>query len=182
MTKDASRLKASWEENTRLIVEKLGPNRTGIYVVVGDPSLYSTFTYIHRELRSKHPDVTVEMVPGVTSITACAIRAGLSLAEGGDVISIIPAAYNLQKYRRILEDSDTIVVVKNGRRFKDVVSILQESNFPDDTTIAYGHDCSLPEGEMRTIKLKDALKMEANEKYFSVLIVKRREGSPADDA
>src|SRR5262245_59193852 len=45
-------------------------------VTEGDPTLYSTAAHVWQLLAELHPDVPVEVVPGVASVTAAAARVG----------------------------------------------------------------------------------------------------------
>ncbi|WP_252901483.1 cobalt-factor II C(20)-methyltransferase [Vulcanisaeta sp. JCM 14467] len=56
------------------------------FVTLGDPTLYSTFFRVRDWIPC---EVEVEVIPGVSSITACASRIGAPLAVGDDSIAII---------------------------------------------------------------------------------------------
>src|SRR6266849_8859214 len=65
------------------------------FVTEGDPLLYSTFGYLLEAVKQHHPTIPIEVVPGVSSITAAAAAASLPLAAWDERIAIIPAAYAL---------------------------------------------------------------------------------------
>ncbi|HHI70096.1 MAG TPA: precorrin-2 C(20)-methyltransferase, partial [Rhodobacteraceae bacterium] len=63
---------------------------TGLDVVVlceGDPFFYGSFMYLYARLSGRF---AVEVVPGVTSMTASAAALGLPLAARNEVLSVIP--------------------------------------------------------------------------------------------
>src|SRR5262245_18909727 len=67
--------------------------RAGLDVAVlteGDPTLYSTASYVWELLAELYPDVSVEVVPAVSSITAAAARVGWPLAQHGESVAIVP--------------------------------------------------------------------------------------------
>jgi len=53
MTKDSDTLKNTWEKNSQIIAESSLSNKKVVYLTVGDPYLYSTWIYLHRELSKK---------------------------------------------------------------------------------------------------------------------------------
>src|SRR5437763_11809915 len=69
----------------RPAVEQIAADcRGGLNVVLvteGDPTLYSTTSYVWQLLAAHHPDVPVEVIPGVSSVTAAAARVGWPLAQ-----------------------------------------------------------------------------------------------------
>ena len=140
---------------------------------VGDPSLYSTFTYIHRELKKQHPDVAIEIVPGVASMFAFASQAKISLAEGDETLAIVPACYDLNRVKTTASSCDTVIFLKDGRYFSSVIEMLKQSGFSEDSLIAIAQDVS-EEGEVvKVSKLKEVSDSNPAEKYFSIMVVKR---------
>src|SRR3954453_13249819 len=58
------------------------------YLCEGDPLLYGSFAGLLAALDRRFP---VAIVPGVSSITACAAAAGTALATRDETLSVIPA-------------------------------------------------------------------------------------------
>jgi precorrin-4/cobalt-precorrin-4 C11-methyltransferase len=63
---------------------------TVAFGTLGDPGLYSTFSYLAQTVRDLVPEVTVETVAGITAMQDLASRAGLSLAEGTEPVTLVP--------------------------------------------------------------------------------------------
>ncbi|MFL6369757.1 MAG: SAM-dependent methyltransferase, partial [Nitrososphaeraceae archaeon] len=57
MLKDKEVLRNHWKENTEKIANKVRAGKRVIYLTVGDPSIYSTWIYIYKELRKNHKDI-----------------------------------------------------------------------------------------------------------------------------
>jgi len=91
MVKDKELLKDYWKRNAEEIANAVRLGKKVVYLTVGDPALYSTWIYIHRELKRNHKDIEIEIVPGVASMFAIAARAKLSLAEGEETVAVVPA-------------------------------------------------------------------------------------------
>jgi len=60
-------------------------------VTLGDPNVYSTFGHLRRTINAFHPDVELEIVPGVSAVTAFATAMGVEI-EAGAGLSLREAA------------------------------------------------------------------------------------------
>lgn len=173
MVKDKSTLQETWKDNTDQIASKCKEGKKVVYLTVGDPSLYSTFTYIHKQLGERYPEIEVEVVPGVASMFAFASQAKISLAEGDETLAIVPACYDLNRVKTTASACDTVIFLKDGRYFSSVIEMLKQSGFSDDSLIAIAQDVSAEGEVVKVSKLKDVTNSEPAEKYFSIMVVKR---------
>jgi precorrin-2/cobalt-factor-2 C20-methyltransferase len=176
MVKDKDALKDYWKKNTLEISQMVRTGKKTLYLTVGDPSLYSTWIYIHRELKKNHKDIEIEIIPGITSIFAFAAESKLSLVEGNEHLSIVPACYDLNKVKNTVKASDTIVFLKDGRYFDNVIEMLSDNGFGEETQIAIAQDVSTKENILEIKHLKDLKgKKQPSQKYFSIMVVKRND-------
>jgi precorrin-2/cobalt-factor-2 C20-methyltransferase len=173
MVKDKETLSETWKNNANQIAKKCVAGKKVAYLCVGDPSLYSTFTYIHRELKKQHPDVGIEIVPGVASMFAFASQAKISLAEGDETLAIVPACYDLDRVKTTASSCDTVIFLKDGRYFSSVIEMLKQSGFSEDSLIAIAQDVSAEGEVVKVAKLKEVSDSNPAEKYFSIMVVKR---------
>lgn len=174
MLKNTELLKDYWKKNTEEIVKAVKSGKTVVYLTIGDPALYSTWIYIHRELEKRHPEIEVDIVPGITSFFAFAAQAKISLAEGDQTVGIIPACYDLSKVKHAAESCDTLVFLKDGRYFDSVIEMLSEAGFNKDSVIAIAQDLSSDREVMIMNKLEDLQKSKGiTQKYFSVMVAKK---------
>src|SRR6476661_1240092 len=176
MVKDFSKLKENWKNNALEITNSIRDGKKTVYLTVGDPSLYSTWIYIYKELIEKHKDIEVEIVPGITSIFSFSAEIKTPIGEGEEIIGIIPACYNLDRLKIAAECCDTLVFLKDGRYFDNVIDILMESSFPEDSDIFIAEDVSTDKETLQKRKLVDVAKNknENNDKYFSIMIAKKK--------
>jgi len=176
MVKDKNSLKDYWEKNTSEISRMVKTGKKTLYLTVGDPSLYSTWIYIHRELKKNHKDIDIEIIPGITSIFAFAAESKISLVEGNEHLSIVPACYDLNKVKNTVKASDTIVFLKDGRYFDNVIEMLSDTGFSEESQIAIAQDVSTNENILEIKHLKDLKgKKQPTQKYFSIMVVKRND-------
>jgi precorrin-2/cobalt-factor-2 C20-methyltransferase len=98
------------------------------------------------------------------------------LVEGNEHLSIVPACYDLNKVKNTVKASDTIVFLKDGRYFDNVIEMLSDSGFGEETQIAIAQDVSTKENILEIKHLKDLKgKKQPSQKYFSIMVVKRND-------
>jgi precorrin-2/cobalt-factor-2 C20-methyltransferase len=176
MIKDFNKLKENWKDNTKEITDSIRNGKRAIYLTVGDPSLYSTWIYIYREITKAHKDIEVEVIPGITSIFSFSAEIKTPIGEGEEIIGIIPACYNLDRLKTAAQCCDTLIFLKDGRYFNSVLEILMESGFPGESDIFIAQDVSTNSEALQKKKLSELLRNpnENNDKYFSIMIAKKK--------
>ncbi len=177
MTKNELGLQKLWAENAKSVFAKVKEGKTLVFVTLGDPMLYSTFMYLYRSIKKSYPYIPMEIIPGVTSVTAAAASAQLPLAEKNEVISIVPSDLNLELLEETAKHSDTLVFMKCAHRVKDFLHTLKAAGFTENSTIALVKRCTLPEEKVLIGNLCSLQKWDITEDYFSVAILKRSDFS-----
>lgn len=81
MTKDEEKLRRAWKEAAAEIAPEARDGDVA-FVTLGDPNVYSTFGHLRRTLDAFHPDVALEIVPGVSAVTAFATALGVEIPAG----------------------------------------------------------------------------------------------------
>ena len=122
-----------WERAGERIAEIEG---TVAFATIGDPNLYSTFTYIAHTVRGLVPDVIIETVPGITAMQDLAARSGTVLAEGEERLALVPYTAGDASLRSALADFDTVIVYKGGRHLPDVLRAVDDFG----RTATYGEE------------------------------------------
>ncbi|MFB5610558.1 MAG: precorrin-2 C(20)-methyltransferase [Nitrosopumilaceae archaeon] len=173
MTKDQDTLEATWKKNSKILAEGVLSGKNVVYITVGDPYLYSTWIYLHREITKNHPEIKITVIPGIVSMFTFASKVGISLAEGAEKVSVIPSCYDLSQVKEIAKNSDTMVFLKDGRYFDQVIELLKECGFSDDSIFAIGQDLDTENEIVKKLTLGEVNKDTLTSKYFSILVVKR---------
>ena len=173
MTKDKDVLEEIWKKNAKKMAEKVLLEKNVVYLTVGDPYLYSTWIYMHKDLRENHPDMEISVIPGIVSMFTFASKVGVSIAEGAEKVAIIPSCYDLSSVKEIAKNSETMVFLKDGRYFDQVIDVLKKSGFPDDSIFAIGQDLGTENEIIRKMTLGEVNDDTLTTKYFSILVVKR---------
>jgi len=85
MTRDEDELRKAWKAAAAAIAPTAADG-TAAFVTLGDPNVYSTFGHLRRTLDRFHPDVEVETVPGVSTVTAFATAFGVEITAGSELV------------------------------------------------------------------------------------------------
>lgn len=173
MTKEQLNTKKLWVKNAQVVASRVNDGKVLAFITLGDPMLYSTFLYLYQTVRESHPEVELEIIPGVTSVTAAAAAAMLPLALRDESVSIIPSDLDPLLIEETARYADNIVFMKCAYRIKELLPILAKAGFSEDSTISLVKRCTLPEEKVLVGKLCDVPNWDVVEDYFSVAIVKR---------
>ena len=108
---------AAWDAAAAAVVEAFDAGAAVVaFATIGDPNVYSTFSYLAQTVRASRPEVVVETIPGITAMQDLAARAGIPLCEGSESLALVPITGGLGAYRTALRAVDTVVAYKGGRR------------------------------------------------------------------
>ena len=173
MTKDKEVLEETWKKNAKIMAEKVLSGKNVVYLTVGDPYLYSTWIYMHRNIESNHPELKISVIPGIVSMFTFASKVGVSIAEGAEKVAIIPSCYDLATVKEIAKNAESLIFLKDGRYFDQVIDLLKESGFPDNSIFAIGQDLGTEKEIIRKLTLGEVNDDTLTTKYFSILVVKR---------
>lgn len=159
MIEDEKVLSGYWEDAAGKVIQKLDDGLDVAFITLGDPSIYSTFSYINKIIEER--GFEVEIIPGITSFTGCAATAGISLGEKDEIIVIVPKVD--ERLERILEYGDTFVVMKTSRH-RDSLEKMIKKDLRDKDIISI-QNCGLDDQRVFPDFVKD-------KKYLSTTILK----------
>ncbi|ELZ95600.1 MULTISPECIES: cobalt-factor II C(20)-methyltransferase [Haloferax] len=81
MTRDPDELRRAWKEAAAEVAARADSEDVA-FVTLGDPNVYSTFGHLRRTLDAFHPDIDLEVVPGVSAMTAFTTALGVEIESG----------------------------------------------------------------------------------------------------
>lgn len=110
------------------IATHLDAGRDVVVLCEGDPFFYGSFMYLFERLADRYPS---EIVPGVSSMTACAAALRRPLAARNDQLSVIPATLPEDELRARLSACDAAAIIKLGRHYDKVRKVLDELGLTD---------------------------------------------------
>lgn len=156
---------ARWDARADEIAAHLQGGRVGAFLTEGDPLVYSTFVHALLAVRRRHPNLRLQVVPGIWSGSAAAAAAGWPLVDGADRLAVLPGVYSAADLLSTLHAFDTVVVLKPGRDLTALRDILVEAG----ATAVWVRRVGRPEQQIVTDL--SALPAAVTD-YFSLLIVR----------
>ncbi|MGP3950520.1 precorrin-2 C(20)-methyltransferase [Streptomyces sp. 7N604] len=168
---DRTRREAAWDAAGDRVAELLRTHGTVAFATIGDPNVYSTFTYLAQTAGALIPDLVVETVPGITAMQDLAARSGAVLTEGTEPLTLVPVTAGSAVLKEALEGPGTVVAYKFGRLAGEVAAALQATGRTDGGV--WGSALGLPEESIRP-----AAELESGPlPYLSTLIAPARRDS-----
>ena len=164
MIRDKAKLASAHLEAADQIGEMLAKGKSLVFLTLGDPTVYSTYYYVHKNVEKM--GYQCEIVPGITSFCAAAARMGVSLSEGGDGLYVMPGSY--ENVEKGLEVPGTKVIMKSGKSMGQVKQVLMENDNRFSTMMI--ENCGMEDEKI----FKSADEIDEDAGYFSLLIVKEK--------
>jgi len=165
MINDKFDLQKKRELAAEAICAQLDMGKNVGFLTLGDPMIYSTYSYLHHIVISR--GYTAEAIPGVTSFCAAAAALGEPLCEGSQSLHIIPALYD--DIESALKLGGTKVLMKSGKKLNEVVALLGKKDINAKLAQRIGMD-----GQRLCQSITTETDLQAD--YFSVVIVSGSEG------
>lgn len=132
MQVDRAPAQAAYDECAKTLLEALTKGKNIAYLCEGDPLFYGSAMYLLTRLADQ---VAVEVVPGVTSLTATAAAIARPLAARNDVLKVLPAPLDNDRLRAELNGAEAVAIIKVGRHFDRLRHLLIETGHADNAII-----------------------------------------------
>lgn len=143
----------------------LDTGRSVAVLCEGDPFFYGSFMYLFGRLAERH---RIEVVPGVSSLTACAARLGSPLAARNDTLVVLPAPLDDTVLAARLDGVDAAAIIKVGRHFPRVRALIEHLGLTDRARY-------VERATMGTERILPLAAVEADgAPYFSTILIHRR--------
>jgi precorrin-2/cobalt-factor-2 C20-methyltransferase len=167
MTRDGEALEGARREAAGEVTARLAKGSDVAYITLGDPLFYSTFSYLVPLVSENLPDARVEVVPGVTSISAAASSAGLIVARGDEKVVIVPSIRDIREIRGLIKGFHTVVLMKVSSAIDEIVDLLAQLGLTERAVFV--SKAGWPDEEVvRDVRTLKGRKVD----YFSMMIVK----------
>jgi len=152
---------AAYDTGAAQIAAALDEGRDVICLCEGDPFFYGSFMYLFARLKSRFD---VQIVPGVTSITACAASAGLPLVARNERLTVLPGPLPEPELRERIAGAEAVAIMKVGRHLPKLRSILIDLGLIDQAV--YVERATL--GDEKVLPLAQAPEKAP---YFSMILL-----------
>ena len=154
----------SWEASAQAAEQAFANGAIEVaFATVGDPSVYSTFSYLAAHVQAVVPGLTVSVVPGITAMQALAAASLTPLVEGSESLTLVPATAGLAAVSAALDSSDTVVAYKGGRQLAGLVRLITQRGREG----VLGVNVGLPDQQLTPLSEVDAEQAP----YFSTVLV-----------
>jgi precorrin-2/cobalt-factor-2 C20-methyltransferase len=120
--------------------------RTVAFATIGDPNVYSTFTYLAATVTTRRPGAEIATVPGITAMQELAARSGTVLCEGREPLTLLPMTAGMDAFEAALAGPGTVVAYKGWRRRPELMAALQRHDRLPDAVLGSG--LGLPEEQV----------------------------------
>jgi len=154
-------LKNKWDENVKEIKVLLDKGMDVAFITLGDPMIYSTYTYITDRLHGYE----IETIPGITSFCAAASRINTSIVEGDMPFVVVPVR-EIATLEKVLDDFDSVILMKVSRVYDDIVDLLAKKGFKATLVIRCGQE---EEEVVQDLDMYKGKKID----YLSLIIARR---------
>lgn len=106
-----------YDRSAAAVAAHLAAGRTVVVLSEGDPLFYGSYMHLHVRLA---PHFANEVVPGISAMAGCWSVAGVPIAQGDDVLTVLPGTLDEPELLRRLTDSEAVVIMKLGRNLAKV--------------------------------------------------------------
>ncbi|MCK0140424.1 precorrin-2 C(20)-methyltransferase [Aliiroseovarius sp. F47248L] len=161
MTVERAPAQKAYDVGAAKIAARLEAGDDVVVLCEGDPFFYGSFMYLFARLADRFQ---TEIVPGVTSVTACAARARSPLVARNERLTVLPGPLPEDELRARIEGAESVAIMKVGRHLPKIRGVIETLGLVDKAT--YVERASLPEEVV--LPLADA---PDKAPYFSMILL-----------
>ncbi|WIV51018.1 precorrin-2 C(20)-methyltransferase [Marivivens sp. LCG002] len=165
MTVERAPAQAAYDKGAEEIAAALDAGEDVVCLCEGDPFFYGSFMYLYARLADRYE---VEVVPGVTSITACAARAGRPLVARNERLTVLAGPLPEPELRARIEGAESVVIMKVGRHLPKIRAVIESLGLTDKAS--YVERATLPEEVVLPLS-----KAPEKAPYFSMILLTKGE-------
>lgn len=159
MTKDKEQLAVFHEKAAAVIGKILESGADAAFLTLGDPCIYSTYLYIHKQIQ--RAGYETQIINGIPSFLAVSAKLNEGLAEQSEMLHVIPASYQIEEG---LSLKGTKVLMKAGKKVKNVREYLQQEKLSGKVV-----ECCGMENEKVYLSAEE---LPDDLSYYSIIVVK----------
>lgn len=164
MVNDWDEKRNAWKEIAEEIISDVKKGLNVAFVTLGDPMVYSTYSYL---LERMIDQIETETVPGISSFCQISNNLQIPLVIDEESYAVLPATANEEIIRTALEQLSTVILMKVSIALPKVLKLLTELNLLEQTILV--SDSSMA-SEKIMIGLNE-LSEQDHLSYFSTMIV-----------
>lgn len=151
-----------YDRSANAVAAHLHAGRTVAVLSEGDPLFYGSYMHLHVRLAARYP---AEVIPGVTGMSGCWSQAGTPIAQGDDVLSVLPGTLEEDELARRLGEADAAIIMKVGRNLPKIRRALVRAGRLERAL--YVERGTMEGGRALPLATRD----EAPAPYFAIVLV-----------
>lgn len=155
-------LDAFHDEAAADIATHLNAGRDVAVASEGDALFYGSYMHLHIRLAHRFP---TKVVPGITAMSGAWALAGLPIAQGDDVLTVLQGTLDEDTLAARLADTDAAVIMKLGRNLPRIRTALTRAGRLDQAL--YAERVGTPAERVLRLAERDASPVP----YFALVLV-----------
>ena len=126
MDPEREQIDSHYAQMAQTVVDYLKQGKSVAYLTIGDSLTYSTYSYLLSAIQKTYPALKHQTFPGITSFAAVASMVDFPLGQGKERMLVLPCPDDVSRLKEEIETHDIVVLMKIGKRFSGVISLLHE--------------------------------------------------------
>ena len=163
MSVERAPAQAAYDAGSVKISEALESGKDVVVLCEGDPFFYGSFMYLHARLQDRYE---IEIVPGVSSITACAAASHMPLSARSEILTVIPGPLEGNELRQAIAGAEALAIMKVGRHLNKIKSVVSEMGLLD-------HAVFVAHASLDSQEVKPLSDAEGDAPYFSMILINK---------
>lgn len=173
---DESARDGAWDAAGERVAAAFAEGASSVaFATIGDPNIYSTFTYLAATVRALVSDLVVRTVPGITAMQSLAAASGTVLVEGRESLALMPLTAGVAKLQEALANHDTVIAYKGGRVLPEVLAAVADAGRLEGAVV--GSSLGMPNEDIR--RAEDIDNKHRAPYLSTLLVVPKRAGRGA---
>lgn len=165
MTRNVEERQKSWQKISKEVIEDVTKGQNVGFLTLGDPSVYSTFSYIQKIVEK---EIEVEIIAGISSFSQIAATLKEPLMLDDQSLTVVPATKDIDEIKKFIIDNDNLVLMKISSKFPEIYQLLKEQQLLSKAAI-------ISNASMTNEVITYAQDLDETSKipYFSTMIIKK---------
>lgn len=156
------KIAAFYEAAAATVAAHLDAGRDVAVLSEGDPLFYGSYMHLHLRLA---PRYAAEVIPGITSMSGAWSAAGAPIAQGDDVLAVLPGTLPEEELARRLAGVEAAVILKVGRHLPRIRRAIEAAGRMDGALYVERATCA--NGCTERLATRD----DRPAPYFSLVLV-----------
>jgi len=162
LEKEKEALNEKWKENATEIVRRLEEGKNLAFLTLGDPMVYSTYSYLFPYL--EEVNIKPITIPGITSFCASASELGVPIVQGNETFCVLTQITSIEEFDKYKELFENIIIMKPFSSRETINAAIEKYNLHDNVYAI--SNCGSENQVISTGLIKEDIS------YFTLILIK----------